>query len=312
MSVGTVKWENFKITYKHKWDVQDEPDEQDKVIELGSQDGQDGQGGQDEPEAPWMFDIYDDQMDFMPYWEFNATSDQRHWEDFMLGNWAWDEVDKIIGNNPSAARATLVLIILGSDKTTVSVATGQTDYYLLYLSIGNVCNTTHHAHCDAVVLIGFLAMLKTTREHANTQVFCKFKKQLSHLPLARVLWSLGPAMTVLETVLLLCIMHNWCLKCLTHQENLDKDALWCHYKHTELIIRELDPQTLWEGYGIDRDIVPFTSRFPCMDIQRMLSLDIFHQLIKGGLKDHLVDWVERYLICIHGKGTAEKILDDID
>ncbi|KAI6144676.1 hypothetical protein BKA82DRAFT_4330895 [Pisolithus tinctorius] len=201
MSVGTVKWENFKITYKHKWD---------------------------------------DQMDFMPYWEFNATSDQRCWEDFMLGNWAWGESDKIISDNPSAARATLVPIILGSDKPTVSIATGQTDYYPLYLSIRNVCNTTHHAHCDVVVLIGFLAMPKTTREHANTQVFRKFKKQL---------------------------------------------------------------------FG---DIVPFTSRFPCADIQRMLSLDILHQLIKGGFKDHLVDWVEGYLIRIHGKGAAEKILDDID
>ncbi|KAI5982895.1 hypothetical protein F5J12DRAFT_788021 [Pisolithus orientalis] len=257
----------------------------------------------------------------------------------MLGDWAWDKADKIIGNNPSAARATLVPIILGSDKTTVSIATGQTDYYLLYLSIGNACNTTCHAHCDVVVLIGFLAMLKMTREHANTQVFHKFKKQLFHSSLAHVLRSLGPAMTVPETVLfndqyyqcviyalaayiadykeqvlLSCIMHNWCPKCLTHQENLDKDALWHHHKHTELIIRELDPQTLWEGYGIDGDIdiVPFTSGLPCMDIQRMLSLDILHQLIKGGFKDHLVDWVERYLIHIHGKGTAEKILDDID
>ena len=56
MSVGTVKWENFKIMYKHKRDGQDEPDEQDEVIELASQDGQDSQ---DESEAPWMFDVYD-------------------------------------------------------------------------------------------------------------------------------------------------------------------------------------------------------------------------------------------------------------
>ena len=55
----------------------------------------------------------------------------------------------------------MVPIILGSDKTTVSVATGQTDYYPLYLSVGNVRNTTRRAHSDAVVLIGFLAMLKS-------------------------------------------------------------------------------------------------------------------------------------------------------
>ena len=34
---------------------------------------------------------------------------------------------------------------------------------------------------------------------------------------------------------------------------------------------------------------PFTSEFPCVDIQRMLLPDILHQLIKGGFKDHLVD-----------------------
>ena len=61
-----------------------------------------------------------------------------------------------------------------------------------------------------------------------------------------------------EQVLLSCIVHNWCAKCLTHQENLDKDSLWRQREHTELIIRELDPQTLWEEYGIDGDIVVCT------------------------------------------------------
>ena len=44
----------------------------------------------------------------------------------------------------------------------------------------------------------------------------------------------------------------------------------------------------------------------------MLSPDILHQLIKGGFKDHLVEWVEKYLIRIHTKAGAEKILDEID
>jgi len=111
MSVGAVKWENFKITYKRKRDGEDGPDEQDEVIELTGQGGQDGQDDQDEPEAPWMFDIYDvwyrdprqvihnllgrtdikGEMDFVPYREFDATNDQRRWEDFMSGDWAWDE-----------------------------------------------------------------------------------------------------------------------------------------------------------------------------------------------------------------------------
>ncbi|KAI6043751.1 hypothetical protein EDC04DRAFT_2866238 [Pisolithus marmoratus] len=304
-----------------------------------------------------MFDVYDvwyqdlcqvihnllgctnikDEMDFIPYQEFDAMNKQRHWEDFMSGDWAWEEVDKIISVNSLTAGATLVPIILGSDKTTVSIATGQTDYYPLYLSIGNVCNTTCHAHCDVVVLIGFLAMLKTCRENANTPAFHKFKKQLFHSSLACILHSLHAVMTVPETVLfgdqyychviysftayiadyeeqvlLSSIMHGWCPKCLTHQADLEQDALWHCHEHTELIIKELDLQTLWDKYGIDRTIVPFTSEFPCVDIQRMLSPDILHQLIKGGFKDHLVDWVEKYLIHVHGRSAAEKILDDID
>ena len=52
----------------------------------------------------------------------------------------------------------LVPILLGSDKTTVSVATGQNDYYPLYLSIGNIHNNVRRAHRDSVVLVAFLAI----------------------------------------------------------------------------------------------------------------------------------------------------------
>ena len=45
---------------------------------------------------------------------------------------------------------------------TVSVATGQNDYYPLYLSIGNVHNSVRCAHHNALVLIGFLAQPKST------------------------------------------------------------------------------------------------------------------------------------------------------
>ena len=52
-------------------------------------------------------------------------------------------------------------IILGSDKTTVSVATGQNEYYPLYASIGNIHNTTHRAHRNGVVVVAFLAIPKS-------------------------------------------------------------------------------------------------------------------------------------------------------
>lgn len=54
-----------------------------------------------------------------------------------------------------------VPVILGSDKTTVSVATGHTEYYPLYASLGNVHNNVRRAHRNAVVLVGFLAIPKS-------------------------------------------------------------------------------------------------------------------------------------------------------
>jgi len=54
-----------------------------------------------------------------------------------------------------------VPIILGSDKTTVSVGTGDNEYYPLYLSIGNIRNNVRRAHRNGVVLVGFLAIPKS-------------------------------------------------------------------------------------------------------------------------------------------------------
>ena len=56
-----------------------------------------------------------------------------------------------------------VPIIMGSDKTTVSVVTGQTEYWPLYGSIGNIHNNIRRGHGCGLVLIGFLAIPKSER-----------------------------------------------------------------------------------------------------------------------------------------------------
>lgn len=55
----------------------------------------------------------------------------------------------------------LVPIILGSDKTTVSVATGNNEYWPVYLSIGNIHNNVRRAHRNGLVLLAFLAIPKS-------------------------------------------------------------------------------------------------------------------------------------------------------
>ncbi|KAF9492166.1 hypothetical protein BDN71DRAFT_1483874 [Pleurotus eryngii] len=58
-------------------------------------------------------------------------------------------------------------IILGSDKTTVSVVTGQVEYHPLYMTIRNIYNNVQCAHRQGVVPIAFLAIPKSDRWYDN-------------------------------------------------------------------------------------------------------------------------------------------------
>ena len=55
----------------------------------------------------------------------------------------------------------MVPLIVGSDKTLASNATGLNEFHPLYISPGNVRNSVRRAHCDALVPIGFLAIPKS-------------------------------------------------------------------------------------------------------------------------------------------------------
>ncbi|KAG2068836.1 hypothetical protein BDR04DRAFT_1129109 [Suillus decipiens] len=115
----------------------------------------------DEGALPWMKDSHE-------VWFCDPC-----YKDFMSGDWSWAQADKI-SEDLNTHGSTFMPVILGSNKITILVATEQNDYYSLYASIGNVQNNIQHAHCNAVVVIAFLAMPKTTKEHAETPSFQNF------------------------------------------------------------------------------------------------------------------------------------------
>jgi hypothetical protein len=117
---------------------------------------------------------FKDEMDYAPQQIYYKG--KHRYQNLMSGNWAWEQAvhsclqlsltaltsnQNIIVQDKSTHGAMFVPVVLGSDKTTVSVATGQNDFYPLYISLGNVHNTVRRAHRNAVSLLAFLAIPKS-------------------------------------------------------------------------------------------------------------------------------------------------------
>ncbi|KAG6905454.1 hypothetical protein DXG01_002588 [Tephrocybe rancida] len=139
-----------------------------------------------------------------------------------------------------------VPIILGSDKTTVSVVTGQNDFYPLYGSIGNVYNSVQCAHQNALSLHGFLSIPKTSKEYADDADYQKFCWQLFHTSLDCILSSLKPHMT--KPRITQCAPPG----------DLDGPVGGCRtHEHTARLLEGCTLEQLWDDYGIVGDLITF-------------------------------------------------------
>ncbi|CDO70545.1 hypothetical protein BN946_scf184573.g13 [Trametes cinnabarina] len=274
---------------------------------------------------------FKDDFDYVPKRMYNDTG-KRKYKDFMSGEWVWAQADEL-SLNPRLHGAAFCPAILGSDKTTVSVATGQNEYYPLYMSNGWVTNSTRRAHRNAITLIGFLAIPKTDRQYKDDPTFRKFRRELFHTSLRhifeslraymndydvvlcadgyyrRVVYGFGPYIADYpEQVLLACTVQGWCPKCMAPPDDLDSGhhARRSHELTAAYIDTGLSTRRLWEDYGIVSYLTPFTAYFPRADIHELISPDLLHQIIKGTFKDHLVTWVEEYLVITHGKAGLRR------
>ena len=111
----------------------------------------------------------------------------------------------------------MVPLILGSDKTLASNATGLNEFHPLYISPGNVKNSVRRAHCDALIPIGFLAIPKSrsllpyflalsyifpgSRKDGRSALFRSFRRQLIHESLTTILNPLRPYMSKVDIVM---------------------------------------------------------------------------------------------------------------
>ncbi|KAH9951837.1 hypothetical protein B0H21DRAFT_843134 [Amylocystis lapponica] len=275
-------------------------------------------------------------FDYSAFEEYTAPNTRR-WSNVMSGRWAYKKSD-VLAQDPGMHGCMLVPTILGADKTTVSVATGNQEFHPLYMSLGNIHNEMRRAHCDAIVPLAFLSIPKASHEFNDDDEFRLFKKQLYHASIAQILMPLKPGMTVPEVlrcpdghfrravfelgpfiadypeqVFLAGIVQGWCPKCYATPDELGSAGPTRFRAHTECLIETFDPGTLWDVFGVVDEVVPFTSHFPRADIHELITPDLLHQLIKGTFKDHLVAWVEEYVrSTAESARDAERIMDDID
>ncbi|KIO12257.1 hypothetical protein M404DRAFT_20081 [Pisolithus tinctorius Marx 270] len=101
-------------------------------------------------------------------------------------------------------------------------------------------------------------------------------------------------------------------RCIAFPNDLDGGGAPWTSELTQMLIEELSLGILWDEWGIDGNVVPFTDDFPCTNICQLLAPDLLHQLVKGTFKDHLVKWVGKYLELEYGKTGAKEWLADID
>ncbi|KAK7040508.1 hypothetical protein R3P38DRAFT_2894781 [Favolaschia claudopus] len=281
---------------------------------------------------------FKDELDWAPKRIFRDG--KRQFVDLFSGNWAWEQADKLAEDEDNHG-ALFVPGVFGSDKTTVSVGTGNMEFYPFYGGVGNATNALRRAHREGISLMAFLAIPKTTRDHSGSAAFRKFRRQLFHTALHRILTCLKPYMTKAritrcadrhfrrviyglgpyiadypEQALLACIVQNWCPRCLGPSHDLDqagrRSLMARSHGLTDDLLDAFTLKELWDDFGIVGDLVPFTTGFPRADIHELLTMDLLHQIIKGTFKDHVVEWVEAYIRAHHEKAEADRILADID
>ncbi|KAL0058867.1 hypothetical protein AAF712_014428 [Marasmius tenuissimus] len=279
------------------------------------------------------------EFDAAPYVHLNNEG-KRRVSDFMSGNFAFRHSTMISEDVGDAVDGAMYCpIIIGADKTTVSVATGHVEYHPIYISIGNLRNCARRGHRNGVIPVGFLAIPKADRKYDNDPEYRVYKKQLYHASIAAIFAPTKSAM--LQPVVRLCpdghyrrviydlaafiadypeqvylagIVSGWCCKCTARNNDLDgNNAEMRTREWFEEVMQGFgdDDNILWDNFGIDNDIVPFTHYFPRADIHEMLTADLLHQVIKGCFKDMLVEWVWDYIKQEYGD-EAEAIMDDID
>ncbi|KIL56918.1 hypothetical protein M378DRAFT_16626 [Amanita muscaria Koide BX008] len=222
--------------------------------------------------------------------------ENRCWDEMATGDWWWNMQD----NEDIPNGATIAPIILATDKTQLTVFSGDKQAWPVYLTIGNIDKKIRRRPSShATILVGYLPVSKLE---------CISKKQRSIDAGANGIemtcadgWvrHVYPILAAYvadfpEQCLVACCMENWCPRCLVEPRKRGSPTLSILRDHdatVETLTQQaegLQPEKyIKEGL---RPVNPFWKDLPHVDIFLCFTPDIHHQLHKGVFKDHLVSW----------------------
>ncbi|KAI6039361.1 hypothetical protein EDC04DRAFT_2867989 [Pisolithus marmoratus] len=189
-------------------------------------------------------------MAYVPECAYADERGENHiYDEMWTGDWWWDMQGAVVAP-----------VILSSDKTSLSIFSGDKKAWPVYLTIGNIskdmrCQVSAHA----TVLIGYLPVLRLECSQKKTCSLagCHGREMVLHPILAAYITNFP------KQCLVACNKENCCPCCLV---KLDKcEGLHMVYK-------------------------PFWKALPFMDIFTCITPNILHQLHKGIFHDHLLQW----------------------
>ncbi|KAG9309129.1 hypothetical protein JVU11DRAFT_10835, partial [Chiua virens] len=234
-----------------------------------------------------------------------------HYDEMWTSDWWWEMQRRL----PEGA--TIVPVILMSDKTQLSRFKGDKNTWPVYLSIGNISKHVRHQPTHHVsVLIGYLPASKLDLREDNSVA----GQQLFHYCMKRLLKPLVAAgengINVIcadglvhhiflimaayigdhpEQCLIARCAQNCCPKCLVHVN--EREVNWqfllqnptdtIHMLHAQAS-GHYPPRFFAEG--LQPIFSPFWADLPHCNIFLAITANILHQLHQGIFKNHLKKW----------------------
>ena len=258
---------------------------------------------------------------------------QRYYSEMSTGDWWWNmQVRTIQPDNHTKAPsstlaqkrlpkgATVAAVILASDKTNLSVLRGDKTAWPVYLTIGNIDKEIRRKPSKHVsVLLGYIPVAKLAcfsdarRSDAQQQLFHSCMKALlaplveagrRGIPmtcadgLIRRVYPILAAYIAdhLEQCLITCCKENRCPRCIVPRDERGSETPY-PLRNQQISLGILknaqDDVPDLEEHGLHSLSDPFWAELPHTDIFTTISPDILHQLHKGVIKDHLVEWVSK-------------------